>query len=168
MGKLTAPRLLNKDDNRDNFDCGEAAINHWFQRHAWRNQSSDASRTYVITEVETGCIAGYVALATGHIERECLTKQDQRNKPDPVPILLLGQLTIDVRQQGRGLGSDLLQYAFRTAIAVSEKVGVVGVVTHPINEKAYRFYQRYGFFRHINTPDKALFVRISDLKCAIR
>lgn len=168
MGKLTAPRPLEKNDDIGNFDCGEAALNHWFQHHAWSNQSSGASRTYVIMAAETGHIAGYVALATGHIERECLTKQDRRNKPNPVPILLLGQLAIDVRYQGRGLGSDLLQYAFRTALAVSEKVGITGIVTHPINDNARQFYQRCGFFRRLNTANGALFVRIKDLQCAVR
>ena len=162
--KLTAPRLLKKDDDIGNFDCGEAALNHWFQRHAWGNQSSGATRTYVVMEAETGYIAGYIALTTGHVERECLTKQDRRNKPNPVPILLLGQLAIDVRYQGQGLGSDLLQYAFRTAIAVSEKVGVIGIVTHPINDNARQFYQRYGFSRRLNTANGALFVRIKDLR----
>lgn len=136
MGRLSSPRLLHKDDNREGFDCGEAVLNHWFQRYAWKNQSSDVSRTYVVTEEGSGLIAGYMALATGHVEREFLAKQDQRNKPDPVPILLLGQLAVDLRYQGHGLGVDLLQYAFRTAIAVSEKVGIAGIVTHPINEKA--------------------------------
>jgi hypothetical protein len=37
-----------------------------------------------------------VTLSAAQIEREFLAKGQQINKPDPVPVTLLGQLAVDV------------------------------------------------------------------------
>jgi hypothetical protein len=50
------------DDDTAAFDCGRDALNHWFRRHAWRNQELGVSRTSVICEAETGGLIGYVSL----------------------------------------------------------------------------------------------------------
>ena len=44
-----------------------------------------------------GTVAGYVSLSAAQIERAHLPKSAQRNRPDPLPALLLGQLAINHR-----------------------------------------------------------------------
>ena len=48
----TPPRPLAADDDTAAFDCGRDALNHWFRRHAWRNQELGVSRTTVICDAE--------------------------------------------------------------------------------------------------------------------
>ena len=163
MGKITAPRPLAQTDDRAAFDCGHAVLNHWFQRHAWGNERDNASRTYVMVEAETDKIVGYVTLATGQIERAFLQKSKQRNMPDPVPVLILGQLAIDVGYQGQGIGSDLLQFALQLAVATSRSVGTVGVLTHPLYPEVRAFYERWGFSELQGDPKRSMFLRIKDL-----
>lgn len=163
MAGLSSPRPLRKDDDRHAFDCGERVLNHWLRRHAWGNEVSNASRTYVVTDEENGLIAGFVSLASGQIERALLSKPQQRNQPDPIPVLVLGQLATDTRYQGRRLGVSLLKHAFEVAVAASRKVGVVGIVTHPLNTGVRRYYQKWGFESLPGDTDGALFVRIKDL-----
>lgn len=163
MAGLSSPRPLRKDDNRHDFDCGEKVLNHWLRRHAWGNEITNASRTYVVTDEENRLIAGFVSLATGQIERAFLSKSQQRNQPDPIPVLVLGQLAIDSRYQGSRLGLSLLKHAFDVAVAASQKVGIVGVVTHPLNQEVRSFYQRWGFESLPGDPEEALIVRIKDL-----
>jgi len=163
MAGLSSPRPIRKDDDRYDFDCGERVLNRWLRRHAWGNEVTNASRTYVVIDEENGLIAGFVSLATGQIERAFLSKSQQRNQPDPIPVLVLGQLAIDTRYQGRRLGVSLLKHAFDVAVAASQKVGIVGVVTHSLNQEVRSFYQRWGFENLPGDPEKALIVRIRDL-----
>jgi len=46
---------------------------------------------------------------------------------------------------GRGIGVGLLQEAIRRTVFISEQAGVRAILTHPIDQEATRFYQRFGF-----------------------
>jgi len=99
----------------------------------------------VTCDAATGEIAGYVALSAAQIEREYLPKAARRNQPDPLPAILLGQLAIDLRYQGRGCARSLMWFALTTAVRLSKDIGCFGVVTHPIDDSVRAFYTRYGF-----------------------
>ena len=49
MAVAAPPRPLAENDDRNLFDCSKDSINGWFQRHAWINQASGATRVTVIT-----------------------------------------------------------------------------------------------------------------------
>jgi len=161
MAGILPPRPLSADDGREAFDCGRPAMNDWFARHAWRNQLSGAARTSVICETDTGRICGYVSLCAAQIRRELLIKRDQRNQPDPVPVILLGQLAINVQFQRQGLAKSLLQFALTTAVQASQKIGAIGVITHPLDDEARAFYLKHGFIDLPEDPKRAMIVGIS-------
>jgi GNAT superfamily N-acetyltransferase len=164
MARLTPPRQLREDDDRESFDCGRESMNQWFRRHAWRNQQLDVSRSTVMCDAETGAIAGYVTLATGHIEREYLPKASQRNRPEHIPIFLLGQLAVDRRYQGMGIARSLLFYALTTSVRIARTIGCVGVLTHPLDDEVRDFYRRFGFEDLPYDPRRSMIVRIKDLR----
>jgi GNAT superfamily N-acetyltransferase len=164
MAAVTPPRPLAESDDRASFDCGRESLNNWFQRHAWANHASDMSRVSVIADAATGRVIGYVALSAAQIERAYLPKPQQRNRPDPVPVLLLGQLAVDKAYQGRGYAVDLLRYALKTALRVSESVGSMGVIAHPLDDGVRGFYARWGFQELPFDPRRAMIVRMADLR----
>ena len=123
MGTVTPPRPLKADDDRAAFDCGRPSLNTWLQRHGWDNHVSGISRTNVICDGDTGLIAGYVSLSAAQIERGFLPKSQRRNKPDPIPVTLLGQLAVATTHQGQGHAKSLLAFALRSAVAAAEHVG---------------------------------------------
>ncbi|HEX9659978.1 MAG TPA: GNAT family N-acetyltransferase [Rhodothermales bacterium] len=139
-------------------------MNHWFRRHAWRNQQTDVTRTTVICDAEGGRIAGYVTLSTGLIEREYLPKASRRNKPETIPIFLLGQLAVDKRYQGMGIARSLLFYALHTSVRIARQIGCFGVVTHPLDDEVRGFYRRFGFEDVPHDPRPSMIVRIKDLE----
>ena len=151
-------------DDRSQFDCGRDSLNAWFRRHAWANQSSGVSRVNVITEVGAGRIAGYVTLSAAQIERAFLPRPQQRNRPDPGPATLLGQLAADKAFQGQGIAVSLLLFALRTALVASETIGSLGVITQPLDDGVRGFYARWGFQDLSFDPRRAMFVRIVDLR----
>jgi GNAT superfamily N-acetyltransferase len=164
MAEVTPPRPLSENDERGQFDCGRDSLNVWFRRHAWHNHVSGISRTTVICDAGTGSIVGYVTLSAAQIEREFLAKTHQRNKPDPVPATLLGQLAIHKTYQGQGHARSLLLFALTAALRASREVGSFGVLTHPIDEKVRQFYRQWGFEDVPFDPKRSMIVRMVDLE----
>jgi GNAT superfamily N-acetyltransferase len=163
MAEVTPPRPLAEDDERTHFDCGRDSLNAWFQRHAWHNHIAGISRTSVICDTSHGRIVGYVTLSAAQIEREFLAKSDRRNKPDPVPATLLGQLAVDRNHQGQGLARSLLRFALTTALLASRDIGSFGVITHPLDDPVRQFYGRWGFQDVPLDPRRSMIVRMIDL-----
>ena len=126
------------------FDCGQAALNTWLQRRAMANQSSGASRSFVVADPEHR-VFGYYAIAAGAVSHAEATTSTRRNMPDPVPVMVLARLAVDVRTQGLKLGAGLLQDAVRRVLVVSENAGVRALLVHAIDERAKQFYEHYGF-----------------------
>jgi predicted N-acetyltransferase YhbS len=163
MAGLTPPRPLTAADNRDSFDCGRESLNQWFRRHAWRNQEAGVSRTNVVCDPVTGHIVGYVSLSAAQIERAFLAKADQRDRPDPIPALLLGQLAVDRHHQGRGYARSLMFFALTTAVRLSGEIGCFCVLTHPLDDGVRAFYRGFGFEDVPFDPSRSMAVRIVDL-----
>lgn len=141
--EFSAPRLLQPDDNFSGFDCGEVSLNLWLRSSAERNNKSGASKTFV-----TFCndeLVGYYCLSAASIAHLHAPKSLTRNMPDPLPCVLLGRLAIDDKFKGMGVGAALLKDAMMRVISVSQHTGVVGLLTHPLNTNAKKFYSKYGF-----------------------
>ncbi len=164
MADVTAPRPLTDADDRSSFDCGRESMNQWFRRHAWANHAAGLSRANVICEAATGQIVGYVTLSAGQIKRAALPRPQQRNKPDPVPATLLGQLAVHKDHQGKGYARSLLFFALRVALRSSRDVASFGVFTHPLDDVARGFYARWGFQDLPFDPRRAMIVRMIDLE----
>ena len=160
------PRPLAEGDDRGSFDCGRPSLNAWFQRHAWVNHVSGASRVTVLADEASGRIVGYVTLSAAQIERAWLPKAHQRNRPDPVPVTLLGQLAVDCHDQGQGHARSLLLFALRTALEASVLIGSTGVITHPLDDSVRAFYRRWGFQDLPFDPRHAMIVRMADLRAS--
>jgi GNAT superfamily N-acetyltransferase len=163
MAEVTPPRPLSEEDERGHFDCGQDSLNMWFERHAWHNHVAGISRVSVICDARKRLIIGYVTLSAAQIEREFLAKRDRRNRPDPVPATLLGQLAVHRLYQGQGHARSLLLFALTTALRASREVGSFGVLTHPIDEAVRQFYRRWGFEDVPFDPRRSMIVRMIDL-----
>jgi GNAT superfamily N-acetyltransferase len=165
---ITPPRPLVESDDLALFDCGRESLNAWVRRHAWANHVSSVSRVNVIADAASGRIVGYVTLSAAQIERAFLPKPQQRNRPDPVPVTLLAQLTVDKDYQGQGHATSLLLFALRTALHASQNVGSLGIITHPLDDGVRHFYTRWGFQELFFDPRRALLVRMIDLQQSLR
>lgn len=139
----SAPELLNATHHLDDFDCGEEALNSWLKRNALKNQQNQANRTFVICQNNN--VVGFYALAAGSVSHQFVSGGLRRNMPDPIPVVVLGRLAIDLAHQGQKLGAALLKDAVLRASAVSQQVGVKALLVHALNDKAKAFYLNYGF-----------------------
>lgn len=160
--QLGPPEPLSASHRLDDFDCGEAVLDDWLGRRALANQSSGASRTFVVAD-ENGLVRGFYALAAGAVSQRMATTGVRRNMPDPVPVLVLARLAVDRRAQGKHLGASLLQDAVHRAAAVSQDTGVRALLVHALHEKAKQFYEHYGFQASPTHP-MTLMLRLSSVK----
>lgn len=126
------------------------------------NQSSGASRTFVVTD-QDGRVCGYYAMAAGAVSHQLATSGVRRNMPDPIPVMVLARLAVDRRAQGNRLGAALLQDAVNRAVAVSHNAGVRALLVHALHEKAKQFYEHYGF-QPSPTHPMTLMLRLSGVK----
>jgi GNAT superfamily N-acetyltransferase len=164
MGDVTPPRPLVALDDRNSFNCGRETVNEWLRRNAWRNQESGASRTSVIADLTSGQIVGYVSLSMSQIKRVWLPKASQRNQPDPIPTMLLGQLAVDLEYQRRGHAASLMSFVLNTTLRIAQKVGCVALITHPLDEGIRAFYRKFGFADLPRDPKRSMAAKMSDLR----
>ena len=159
--RLSPPEPLTASHRLDDFECGEAVLDDWLKRRALANQSSGASRTFVVTD-QDGRVRGYYAMAAGAVSL-LATSGVRRNMPDPVPVMVLARLAVDRRVQGLHLGASLLQDAVNRAVAVSQNAGVRALLVHALHEQAKQFYEHYGFQPSPAHP-MMLMLRLSGVK----
>jgi GNAT superfamily N-acetyltransferase len=143
---LRAPIPLSPDYNLKDFNCGEPQLDGWLQRRALATHKSGATRCFVSLD-EADRLRGYYALAAGAVTRRDATTAVRRNMPDPVPVMVLARLAVDLRARGRRLGGALLRDAWQRCELVSREAGVRAMLVHALDERACGFYERYGFVR---------------------
>jgi len=163
----TQPRPITVDDAVVGFRCGHDSLDDWLRRRALANESTGATRTFVTTPLGVPTVAGFYALAAGSVRTDSVTGRVRRNMPDPIPVVVLARLAVDVSHQGAGLGTSLLQDAIRRSVAAAQSVGMRAMLVHALTESAGEFYARLGFAE--SPPGSLVFVAtIADLARTLR
>ena len=161
---LSAPCPLADGHQVVDFASGVASLDDWLKRRARANQSSGASRTYVVCDGDR--VVGYYALASGGIAVQDVPGRFKRNMPDPIPVVVLARLAVDSAYQGRGLGRALFRDSAQRVVYAADAIGIRGVVVHAISEQAKAFYLALGFDPSPRDP-MTLMVTLPDLRAAL-
>lgn len=140
---LSSPEPLTADHEIDAFDSGQAALDNWLRRRALANQSSGASRTYVVCEGKR--VVAFYALASGAIAQADVSGKFRRNMPEPIPVVVLARMAVDRGYQGRGLGRGMFRDAARRVVQAAHSIGIRGIIVHALSEEAQQFYIALGF-----------------------
>lgn len=136
--RLESPRRVVKGDDRANFASGAEELDVWLQRYAWQNQRANNAVTYVSTF--RGEVVGYYAIAAAGVSHKSAGESFSKNRPDPIPSVLLARLAVDRRARRKGLGAALFKDALQRSLAVSEGMGAACLLIHCRDEEARRFY----------------------------
>jgi predicted N-acetyltransferase YhbS len=143
MAGLSAPVPLLATHVTDEFDCGEPVLNDWLKKRALKNESSGASRTFVVCQDNN--VVGYYVLATGSVMHKHAPSKVRRNMPEPVPVMILGRLAVSKHIQSAGLGRGLLKDAILRTLGVSKQAGIRALLVHALSDAAHKFYIQCGF-----------------------
>lgn len=137
---------IGRDHDRKAFDCGSPELNDYLRRHARQNHEGGGSKTFVaVAATAPQTILGYYSISPASIAfakvPAALTKGLGRYE---VAVFRLARLAVALSMQGQGLGGDLLLAAGARALAVAAQVGGVALAIDAKDEKAARWYERFG------------------------
>ena len=161
LNAIGPPEKLSVMHDLSNFDSGEPVLDEWLRRRALHNEASGSSRTYVVCADNK--VVGCYTLAVGAVAHAEATGRVRRNRPDPLPVMVLGRLAIDTGLQRRGVGRGLLRDAVLRTVQAADIAGIRAILVHAISEAAKRFYEGCGF---IASPIDPLTVMITVAEAA--
>ena len=64
---------------------------------------------------------------------------------NPIPIILLARLAVDISLQGKKIGPALLKDALRRAAHAANTIGARAVLVHAKDDNAKGFYEHFNF-----------------------
>jgi GNAT superfamily N-acetyltransferase len=140
---LSAPAPLTAAHDISDFFCEEASLDDWLRQRALKNETSDATRTYVVCSGND--VVGYSSLAVGSIEHRFAPGNIRRNMPQPIPTMILARLAVDRRHAGQNIGTGMLRDALLRTLQAADIAGIRALLVHALNEKAAAFYRERGF-----------------------
>ncbi|MBT9586165.1 GNAT family N-acetyltransferase [bacterium] len=143
-----------RSHDRKSFDCGDAQLNDFLQRHARKSHQQGGAKTFLAISQEDGqTILGFFTLSPASVEycrvparvKGGLARYD-------VPVFRLGRLAVARSQQGRGLGGQLLLSAGRRCIRAASEVGGVAMLIDAKNQRVSNWYASYGAIPLLGNP----------------
>jgi GNAT superfamily N-acetyltransferase len=163
---ISAPELLTEAHQLADFDCGKASLNNWLKTRALPNQRRGF--TVVLVAHDEGRVVGFYGLSPTAVEPVALPRSVRTGQPpNPIGCLLLGQLAIDLKYAGQGLGSGLVAHALERAVLGARVTGGRALLVNAIDEAAIGFWRRYGFLASPSDP-YLLFRPIHDIEASLK
>ncbi len=161
------PAALEAWHRTEDFQCGVRSLDDWLRKHALQSHRSGGSRVFVTTAPDPD-IVGYYALAAGAVmSRDAPARLVRGLAVDqPVPVVLLGRLAVDVRHQDQHLGRSLLLDAMMRVLQAGELIGIRALLVHAVDERAREWYAQFGFERSPTHP-LHLILLIKDLRASV-
>ena len=145
MSLLIEP--LSRTHDRKSFSCGDEAVDVFLQEKAMQDQVLGLGRTRVLFESDKPSeIIGYYTLVMCPVPQESIPNDKPKIKR-PIPAILLGQIGVDLKFQGKGLGDRLLFEAQATVFYIADNVGVRAMVLDAGTESLVSWYESHDFIK---------------------
>jgi GNAT superfamily N-acetyltransferase len=143
---LVTIRKLEREDHTQDFQA-PAVFQRFLREFAHQNQERHHVGATYIAATDERKVLGYATVAMASIELTDLPASARKRLPRyPLPALRLGQLAVDERHEGQGIGSALLRHVLLLAAELADRAGCVGVVVDAVPEKV-DWYEKRQFLR---------------------
>ena len=157
-----------KRHERSGFSCGSPTLDDFIRARVSQYEKRRLGKTFVAVPTGEKRVIGYYTLAAGAVAFDHLPSEASRKLPmHPVPVVLLARLAVDQSTQGKGLGEGLLLDALQRSLVISAGLGVHAVEVDALDDKAARFYHKYGFTPLLDNP-LHLFLPIATVEAILR
>lgn len=146
-----ASEALGKQD-RAGFTSGNERIDTYFRNIVTQDIKRRYAACYVLTDQESGQIAGFYTLSSHTIALTALPPETARKLPryPSVPAVLIGWMGRDIKFRGQQVGPLLLADAIHRLI--HSPVGAHAICADAIDEAAARFYREHQFMPLVSRP----------------
>lgn len=145
---------ITKTHDRKAFDCGDPDLNLFLQRYARQSHEQGGAKTFLAIDDRDGqTIHGLYSLAPAALTYQKAPEIVRRGLAQhDVPGFRLARLATDLRQQGRGLGGQLLAAAALRCIQAAREVGGVILIIDAKSDRAAAWYASYGALPLTDAP----------------
>lgn len=170
MTELRRPEPLDgKRHNRASFTSSERDLDDWLRRYASQNRRRDTAATWVIAD-PTDRVVAYVSIAMTGIDRSAAPQSLAHHAPDPVPVLLIGRLAVDLSVTGHGVGTALIAHVLATAVDLNQRAACRAVVASALHDQESRWWKGLGFHPFdASDPDNLdLYLLASEIEATLR
>jgi hypothetical protein len=139
---------LTRVHDRKAFDCGDDDVSRFLKEKALQDQERDLSRTMVLAGASGNPqrILGYHTLVMSRVKQDEIPNDKPRITRD-IPVILLGQIGVDMSVQGNRYGDLLLMDVQARVDEISLKVGIRALVLDARNERLAKWYGKHDFVR---------------------
>ena len=160
---------ISKKLDRDAFDCGGEELNEFLRQYARKSHELGGAKTFLaIDDADNKNILGFYSLTPASVDyartpgiiRRGLARHD-------VPGFRLARLAVDRKQQGQGIGGQLLLAAGRRCLMAAAEVGGVVLVIDAKNERVAGWYAGYGAVPLLDAP-LSLLLPLTTIEAALR
>lgn len=170
MSRYAPITLLDSNHDTSTFDCGSDPQMNWLRRYALGAQQARTARVYVVSRSNERSVAGYYALSAGQVLPPDGTARLARGTSrHPIPMIVLGRLGVDLREQGHGLGGALVRDAYHRVVTAASTIGVRGLLIHAETASAAGFHRAIDpAFESSPSHPLDLILLVKDIEAAIR
>ena len=130
---------------KENFACGDHSLNLYLERYAGQDIRRHYATMFVAVEKSTNQLIGFYTLSNASVKLTLSPDSFAKNLPKypDIPAVRLGRLAVDKSMQGQGIGKELLADAVIRSLRSIPAWAVM--IVDAKDEKAYAFYNKYGF-----------------------
>ena len=141
---LFGPEPLATRHDVSSFGCGAPALDDYLVDRALTDARAGKSQTQVACRGDS--VVAYYSLAAGSVEPAAATERAATGQGrQPIPVIVLARLAVDLTEQSHGLGEQMLLQALARSAEAASLIGVRAVLVHAKDGAAREFYERYGF-----------------------
>jgi GNAT superfamily N-acetyltransferase len=135
------PRLLERQDQVDEFVCRSTEQTDWLRRHAHQSAATGSTKVFVVTSTNRREVVAYYAWCMGQLDVESAPARLRKGAGRyPQPVALLARLGVHTEHEGHGLGAGLLADVITRLVDLSDDIGCRGLLIHAESEHARSFY----------------------------
>jgi GNAT superfamily N-acetyltransferase len=160
---------IGRHPGRDEFDCGEEALNEFLRRYARKSHEWGGAKTFVaVKDTGDNAILGFYSLSPASVAYARTPETVKRGLArHEVPAFRLARLAVDRKVQGHGLGGQLLLAAGRRCLLASAEVGGVALLIDAKNERAAKWYASFGAVPLLDAP-LSILLPLKTIEAALR
>ncbi len=121
-------------------------LDNYLKRQAGQDIKRRVAAAFVLSH-DGRTIAGYYTLSQFSVDLGEIPQHIAKRLPryPMVPATLIGRLAVSTAFRGQGLGEILLMDALHRSLVLSEQVASAAVIVDAKDDRARRFYLKYGF-----------------------
>lgn len=132
---------------REDFSCGNAIIDTFLRKRAWKDHEENKVRVRVACDSDNK-VLGFYSLSLKTLAAKAIGGRiGSAYGKWPIPTVYLSMIGTHVDCQGKGLGSDLMLHAFDRTLEIADLAGTACLTLDSVDQDKAEWYEGLSFKR---------------------